>query len=230
MWLKDVKLARWGMFSLDDMIALIAEENSIKELTFVVYQNSEIADPTGYRDINPQEGVLKYEKVCVPGLRKELKKLRREASQKDYLVGITSKVNMEGGNEEIPAHLCFLDFCVGVEDEDVLKEIKDFVVDQGIAPGFIAESGRSYHFYSSTLVSPQRWKEILEDGESSWIVDADWAALQQRREHSVLRVSQNSKKPFFPAPVEALGYQMVNPAQQYLFPEYSLRWPLERIL
>lgn len=229
MWLKDVKLARWGRFSLDDVLTLIVEENKIKEITFVFYEKCELIDPIGYKDIDPQDGILKYEKVQLHGFRGGLKKLRREAIRGDYLVGITSKVFIKG-KMDIPAHLFFLDFCTEIKDnEDAYKEIEGLVATLEITPGFIIESGRSYHFYSSSVVSPEHREEILKRAVESWIVDADWVELQLRRGHSVLRVSQNSNKTFFPVPVEVLGYQLVHPAQTYLFQEFAPKWPIERI-
>lgn len=208
--------------SLDDMLLIIAEHNRITQYNFVVYKSCDIKNFLfGYKTIDPKEGIIKHVSINVNDLSNGLNRLRTEALKDDYLVGITSDVMTKNGT----ASLILFDFVWDI-NEDNLNDISNVV--REFTPGFLLESGQSYHFYSSNLTDKKKWMEILRGIWMESSVDANWTDLQERRGHSVLRVSTNSKKPDMPEVVAAMGYRALDPAQTYLF-ELKPKWPIEII-
>ncbi len=76
--------------------------------------------------------------------------------KKEKILGIASRVIMKDGSE---AHIPMMDFGCPVEEENLIK------IEQLMIPfhgGFILESGNSYHFWGSQLMTKSEWQDFLD--------------------------------------------------------------------
>lgn len=204
---------RLGLWPLEVMISKIVRDNKIEHLNLVVYEP--ITNFANYPDLDPESGLQAKMDVHVNYLSDELERAAKVAGRKDDLVGITSEATVRGDSS--PRHLFFIDFSsLGCRPSDEnLRRIVDFVEKLKLMPGFILDSGNSYHYYCNGLFDPKTWQEKLEliQGlDYDELVDQEWVKLQIRRGYSVLRISTNDEKPEMPRIVGVVGYgQPVSP-------------------
>jgi hypothetical protein len=108
-----------------------------------------------------------------------------EALPSDRMLAISSRMLTKQGT---PLHLPMLDFhCVASPENDNL--VKSVMTKIGLE-GFIARSGRSYHFYGNELVDEQSLVTVL--GKAllfSPILDRAWIAHQLLERACGLRIS-----------------------------------------
>jgi len=118
------------------------------------------------------------------------------------VLGIISRVGLPHGRS---AHIPMMDFIctVSAANQDVLIHLlKEFRRERG----WLLESGRSYHYYGSTLLSEAEWpvflgKCLLMSGQS----DDRYIGHQLVDGHCVLRLSAGKLKVQIPTVVAELG-------------------------
>lgn len=223
-------------FSLEGMLLMIARDNSITKFNFVVYKFYEhypiefqLPEVLYQKELKVHKLSKRIKEIC-----KKIKKIEKEIIENGipetagYYVGISSKVELKEGT---CAHMFMIDFDCDVRHISV-EEIKEMLQEYGIVPGFILNSGNSYHFYLNGTVSDVKWKDLLEQlrGQEQSLVDEDWVGRQLERGYSVLRISSGIEKPNIPTIVEIVdditslenkktSYDKLNPNQLKLFVE-----------
>ncbi len=87
--------------------------------------------------------------------KKNLLSISDNFFKKEKILGIASKVTMKDGSE---AHIPMMDFGCSIEEENLAK------IEQIMIPyhGFILESGNSYHFWGSQLMTKNKWQGFLD--------------------------------------------------------------------
>lgn len=111
------------------------------------------------------------------------------------LVGILSKVALTGGDS---AHIPMMDFSCDPTPEH-LQLARQLLKGIGEREGFLLESGRSYHYYGTRLLSNAAWVAFL--GKCVLmpsLVDNRYVGHQLVDGHCVLRLSTSQRKPTVP--------------------------------
>ena len=104
--------------------------------------------------------------------------------------------------DEAEAHIILIDFSISVSLEHI-KVVKDSLLHLGITHGYILDSGSSYHYIGSDIVSDSDYKRILCYAYLlSPITDGRWIAHQLIEGSCNLRVGE--KKGHIPTIVEIL--------------------------
>lgn len=209
-------------FTLDDMLCLIAEDNRISRLRILVYDSPGPVPRNTYGDF-VLEGMEEIP-VSRDSLRKELNEARRHALHNDRLVGIASDVVLDNGFQ---AHMPMIDFYCKISDDNQ-KAVRSCVETYKMVPGFILNSGKSYHFYGGRVIHKGEWEELTHELMYSDTIDDSWGDFNLTNGYSFLRISTNGDKPVMPRVIEVLGYKPVNYRQQALFPDIPDRRILER--
>ncbi len=145
-----IKIDKEDDFSIDNMLSMICENNSISRLNFVTYEH---VPRRPYEKINAEDGIKEHVEIEAQKLPLGLRELREYAESRDLLVGVTSKVMVKKRFRETQKHLFLVDFdsswCPVCQES--LQEVQNFVGESHLVPGIIVESGRSYHFYMIEL-------------------------------------------------------------------------------
>ena len=117
--------------------------------------------------------------------------------------GISSRVELKKRRN---SRLFFVDFSceVSAENEALVGEL---VHRARVNPGYLFNSGNSYHFYSHGLYSPEDWRGTMVSIQGNSLVDGHWVERQLERDFSVLRITANpcSAKPNLPQFVKFVG-------------------------
>ena len=104
--------------------------------------------------------------------------------------------------DEAEAHIILIDFSISVSLEHT-KVVKDSLSHLGITHGYILDSGSSYHYIGSDIVSDSDYKRILCYAYLlSPITDGRWIAHQLIERSCNLRVGE--KNGHIPTIVEIL--------------------------
>lgn len=195
--------------SLEKMLSIIIEDNSIARLNLVFYDVVEFYDEIIHIPLldECEEGVYEKREIGVSNLFDAMR------NTGDGLIGLGSYVRLKDAS---PASLFFLDFTCPQSIEN-LNNVKTLVHDLGLLPGFILNSGRSYHFYHNGVITFEDWEKKLNEATFSDIVDYNWLYFQLGRGYSVLRISTNSIKQCLPTVIEAIGTHPLKSTQKYLF-------------
>lgn len=104
--------------------------------------------------------------------------------------------------DEVEAHIVLVDFSISVSVEHT-KIVKDSLSHLGIIQGYILDSGSSYHYIGSDIVSDSDYKRLLCYAYLlSPITDGRWIAHQLIEGSCNLRIGE--KKGYIPTLVEIL--------------------------
>jgi len=118
------------------------------------------------------------------------------------LIGIVSRVNLSSNKA---AHIPMMDFKCEISNENLQTLIK-MLRSITIGPGYLLESGRSYHFFATQLISEEEWRTflgrcLLMSGYS----DDRYIGHQLVDGHCVLRLSGGNLKERIPTVVAEIG-------------------------
>lgn len=192
------------------VVAEIVQSNfPIEALTLVAYQES-----LNWRELSQAAGSLE-----LPLLRKGLEQdssprilttiSREEASEENLrdiaqnlgenrLLGVCSKVTLAGGKS---AHIPMMDFMCDISTRN-LDMLARLIEDLRQGQGYLLESGRSYHYYGSRLLTEEEWRAFL--GKCllmSGFSDDRYIGHQLVDGHCVLRLSSGKSRSHVPAVV-----------------------------
>ena len=176
-----------------DIINRILERNhGIAEITFAAY----FYVPQSLTD----KGLLKLHRISKPN-REKIKhfiQLLLQKKRKRWSLGVTSRVLLKNGEFR---HIPQIDFACVKSSTNLRRMIKCLRRFVKIKPGYILESGRSYHYYGARLLD-QRQREIFvgncllcNPAGKKPIVDTRWFAYSLRRGFSNLRIAASDSKP-----------------------------------
>lgn len=223
--------------TVEQMIHQICDFNGISQIKLVEfkvqYPIDEDQSTTGHiRYINALPSDLEDITHKYEDEREELRSLENpkslifshEESPSEYLLGITSNVVLGNGASK---HMLFLDFHCEISDKNFMK-VKRLLDIYDLRPGFIVQSGRSYHFYSAKLYETDEWIKLFEEidwpdkdmGDEIWendeiwekielrhIVDHIWLDNQVSNRYATLRLSKNPlNKKVRPKVLDVVGY------------------------
>ncbi len=131
----------------------------------------------------------------------KIKELDKLPNKDDVKIGLSSLVRLDNG---YIAHIKQLDLDWNNNDLDfILKNIKKLNLE---GEGYLVNSGRGYHYYGKGLLSPEEWKEWMNEAEKSEEVDREWIRLSRERKYSVLRINSTEDKPIKPKPICELSF------------------------
>lgn len=189
---------------LEDMLETITRLSGVTRLTLIVYEHDRISP----YDVSDDESV-KQKVVVTPGkMLSTLKVLEEKAKNDDLLISIGSEVFV-GKNKK---HLYLIDFdtpeCPADFGDGFLPMFNRFAKEFELPPGFVLNSGHSYHFYGDTTIVPQTWNDILERLKGSKYVDHSWIKRSLGRGFGMLRVTTNSDKKAKLSVIEAYGLRL----------------------
>lgn len=109
-----------------------------------------------------------------------------DGAKQDEIISFSSKVILRDGSE---AHVPMLDFSARTENSGSLSSARTIVKELGV-PGFLLDSGRSFHFYGSRLVSDTQLPGFLGAALLfAPLVDGRWVAHQLIGSACALRIS-----------------------------------------
>lgn len=196
-----------------EVVASAVDGNpAIESLTLVTYQES-----PNWGDV-PHAGESTDLPMLLKGLQQDsgeriLTNLSREDASAENLreiaeglrgnrlLGILSKVRLLGGES---AHIPMMDFkCApSVRNLEVLVNLLN---DLRQGPGYVLESGRSYHYYGLRLLSEEDWKVFLGKCLLMYgYTDERYIGHQLIDGHCVLRLSAGKSKSNVPRVVAEL--------------------------
>lgn len=210
-----------GNFSLEKMIYFITRKLEIPKLGFIIYTDSEkssnhleiwdadyddnavIGDKNVIILIEPGDWI-KFEKWIPDYIESSIKKLDGNFLIKENQnIGISSCIHLANG---IKKHILMIDFRCAVSRENE-KRVLEFISETlGLEGGFLLESGRSYHFYSSDyLLGEVQWVMFNNLLIKSDLVGEVWPKLQIRNGFSILRITNSKNKPVVPKIIGTLN-------------------------
>ena len=171
---------------------IVAVNKDIRELTFAAYYYV----PQSLSDL----GLLQLYRLKRPTVQKidRMISVIRKKLKKRWTLGITSKVKLRNGESR---HIPQVDFACPYSSKNLEKVHRCLSHFVKIKPGYILKSGRSYHFYSSTLLTQRKWEVFIGNSllcnlrGKSVVVDARWFAYSIRRGFSNLRIIASYNKP-----------------------------------
>lgn len=109
-------------------------------------------------------------------------------------IAIHSKVQRKGKTFHIP----MIDFCAESWDVALLSELRKYLPTKALRELVVYSSGRSFHGYSASLVTPGEWREFMgrlllvnQPGQDQW-VDSRWIGHRLVGGFSSLRWSYNT--------------------------------------
>ncbi len=191
------------VLSMAEMLAYIAEDNGIPYFNIALYKLQ-----TGYDHI---EKHAIHKRRVQPGKVEQI--IQKPAG---IPWGIFSNVRTRLS----PAHLTLLDFKCQIDD-NCQADIGSWLFRNSLTPGFLVNSGNSYHYYGSNVVGESRWEAILEEAREFSYIDEAWIGSQLIARKSFLRLSPGKSKSW-PVIIEALGYRHPESQGSYLFdPNFS---------
>jgi hypothetical protein len=129
--------------------------------------------------------------------------LKSDIDERDAL-GILSKVDAVTDYKEL--HIPMMDFCCSVSVEN-MKIIKKALWEIGEREGVLLESGRSYHYYGLSLLTPKEWVKFLSKCLLlTGLVDPRYIGHSLLENSCCLRISTTTtNKPHLPEVVTILG-------------------------
>lgn len=138
--------------------------------------------------------VFSPEKLCKE-LKETLRRLRVR-NNKEYVLGLNSKVNQYESN-----HYLMLDF--DSMDTDVESELKEY-------GGVLLKSGRGFHFIGNNIIIGEKeWIKILrhieKKKELKGKIDRDHIEISIKRGYSTLRITSSKIKPNIPIFYKQIG-------------------------
>ncbi|MBI4038120.1 hypothetical protein HY387_00495 [Candidatus Daviesbacteria bacterium] len=198
-----------GSTAVDILLEILTAFPEIEQLFYGVYN----VDRTSEEDIDFQEVKELPKPITGKFLRKmadhitsnppldEIDKLLDgfERYKPFYAMGIVSRIKLTDGTY---AHIPMLDFgCEPTEEklDDISKLMSSW------SPGFVLNSGASFHYWGFHLLKQEEWEKFLDYCSSEPLVEWGYIAACKRRRISVLRVfSHPPAKPIEPRVVKIL--------------------------
>jgi len=110
-------------------------------------------------------------------------------------VSVSSKVELDSGKE---AQIPMLDFTIWPTSKNLLI-LKDKLLELNFPPGFIINSGNSYHYWGTQLLGPRKWLSWLKSVSSKespilGMVDSKWVKRSQDERCGYLRIAPSDSK------------------------------------
>ncbi len=183
---------------ITDMLKEIALQSSIGAFNLVVYTHRSNYDvkslgvTTEYNDrriipVSELEAGIKEMEKDVDGWND----LNTTGLDDEKYCGIISPVMLASGKE---AQMMLIDFSCDKSAEKE-AEVTAFLKKNKFAPGYILDSGNSYHFYGRRVLESGSWRDFMAKCGRSRLVDSDWIRLHIDEDYSLLRISSGLSKP-----------------------------------
>jgi len=115
-----------------------------------------------------------------------------------WTFGITSRVKMNNGEYY---HIPQIDFSCPISKKNlnlIKKQLSQIVK---VFPGYILESGKSYHYIGLKLLKEEKWKKFIGNcllcrkPKDKFMVDVRWFGHSLRRGYTNLRILATNSRP-----------------------------------
>ena len=191
------------VITANDVLCTIVEAHrDIQSLTMVTYlegptwrdSNSRLDPRLIGRAMSQDPHPRSFTELRREGLAASLEAMRREL-RPGQLLGVISRVRKD---DAPTSHIPMMDFMCAVSGTN-LQAIREGLSLSGQDQGFILESGRSFHFYGTVLISAEQWRVFL--GKCllmRGLVDERYVGHQLADGHCVLRLSGGEIKTHIP--------------------------------
>ena len=185
-----------NLHTIDVIYEIIRRNKSVKELNFAVYfYIPETLTEKGRLKIYP----IKVNQITnFQDLRKKLDSIK---IPKNWILGLISRVEMNNGEYR---HIPQIDFECQISKKNLNLIKKQFSQIIKIFPGYILESGKSYHYIGLRLLDEKEWKKFIgrcllcnfcERDGSGLIVDTRWFGHSLLRDNTDLRIFATDSRP-----------------------------------
>lgn len=196
-----------------EVIAEIVRINpAINNLEFYVYSpRLSIAELQDLRDSVllsrllfhdcPKGHLISREKITAANLLEKISSLNGDSA-----LSVLSKVK----HKKKILHIPMMDFSdrdhsgKKVNLEKHLSDIIRFLEEAGYNKGVVLFSGKSFHYYGTSLMTEERWRSFLANCSLSGLADERYIAHRYKDGCGILRISACSLKPKVPRVVAVL--------------------------
>jgi hypothetical protein len=166
------------------LASLLAKENAIFHLSKYVYTSDTIFDEREYLSVASSELTVDWVNHAIASLRS------------DQELALHSRVTIK----ERTLHIPMIDFSLeDALDSRIIDRMRMFLPRDVMNSIAIFNSGRSFHAYSTTLISPKNWIELMgrllliNPRNGNQIIDARWIGHRLIGGYSSLRWSNNTQ-------------------------------------
>lgn len=176
-----------------DIVCRIVERNKhIREITFAAY----FYIPKSLSD----KGILRLYTLRFPTaerIRTFVGQLGKRL-QHGWMLGVTSRITLKNGAIR---HIPQIDFACSCSSRNLRRSRECVRRFARRKDGYILASGRSYHYYGTSLLTEREWEVFIGScilcnaAEGGAVVDTRWFAYSMRRGFSNLRVTASKSKP-----------------------------------
>lgn len=197
------------MKAIEVVTEIVRINPEIKHLEFYAYSPrlnvSELQEPLFLSRLlfhdNPQTYLRSREKITVVNLKKKISSLKEGS-----VLSVLSRVKQKNRTFHIPMmdFSCQDYFGKKVSLEQNLSDINCFLREEGYNRGAILFSGRSFHYYGTTLITEEQWQAFLGDCLLSGLADRRFIGHRLKDKCSSLRLSACPLRPKIPKVVMVL--------------------------